>query len=204
MDTRTIRLACATLTMVATGCAQAAPLRSGLYEEMVLSVDASGRLVGRYFMEQGEGVVKRCDFTFVGQVRGGEAAVRVLETAAGPVRHPVGRVTATADGVTLRLPKAGNLPGCGLVIGPMVEEPGGMPLSRTGAGGWTGLAQVRSPRVALRATPDAAPARAYVVRGDVVGVVERRGRYVHILYPSERRKRSEGWVAATDLQPLGQ
>jgi hypothetical protein len=205
---QTTGLACTALAIISAGCAQAAPpqvvLRSGLFEEALIAVDASGHLVGRYFMEQGEGVTKRCDFTFVGQVRGGEAAVRVLQTPIGQTRHPVGRITATTAGVTLRLPGAGNLPGCGAVVGPFLNNPQGMALSRTGAGGWVSLMRVRSPRVPLRATPNGAPARAYVVQGDVVGMVERRGGQVHVLYPSDRQKRSEGWVAATDLQGLGQ
>lgn len=207
MNNRTSRLAFTAVAILSAGCAQAAPpqipLRSGLFEEVVIAVDDSGHLVGRYFMEQGEGVTKRCDFTFVGQARGGEAAVRVLQTPIGQTRHPVGRITATTAGVTLRLPGAGDLPGCGAVVGPFLDNPQGMAVSRTGAGGWVSLMRVRSPRVPLRATPNGAPARAYIVKGDVVGVVERRGAQVHVLYPSDRQKRSEGWVAATDLQPLG-
>jgi hypothetical protein len=205
---RKFGLAYSAVAILSAGCAQAAraqvALRSGLFEEVVIAVDASGHLLGRYFMEQGEGVTKRCDFTFVGQVRGGEAALRVLQTPIGQTRHPVGRIVATTGGVTLRLPGAGDLPGCGAVIGPFLDNPQGMALSRTGAGGWVSLMRVRSPRVPLRATPNGAPARAYVVKGDVVGVVERRGGQVHVLYPSDRQKRSEGWVAATDLQALGQ
>ena len=208
MNTRKNSLAYSAVAFLWAGCAQAAlpqvALRSGLFEEVVIAVDASGHLLGRYFMEQGEGVTKRCDFTFVGQVRGGEAALRVLQTPIGQTRHPVGRITATTGGVTLRLPGAGDLPGCRAVIGPFLDNPQGMALSRTGVGGWVSLMRVRSPRVPLRARPDGASARAYVVKGDVVGVVERRGGQIHVLYPSDRQKRSEGWVAATDLQALGQ
>lgn len=200
------KVSSAAVLAAAVGCAQAAPpaepLRSGSHEALVLAVDRSGRVAGSFRMEQGEGVTKICAFTFTGQARGGQAAIRVVGRPRDRSPIPAGRIDASGDGVTLRLPRAGSLPGCGLVIGPMVKQAGGIELSRIGPGDWTGLAEVRGARVSLRPIPGGPAGRAHLVRGDVVGVLGRQGGQVRVVYPSERRRPSQGWVAASDLAPL--
>ena len=192
-----------------TGCAQAAPpaapaavLRSGQYEGLVLGVDASGRVTGSFDMEQGEGVTKTCAFTFTGRAQGGTAAIRAVGQPRRGSPVLTGRLGTSADGVVLRLPGARDLPGCGLVIPPSVEEAEGLELSGTGPGTWTDLAEIRAPRAALRAAPGAPAGRAYVVRGDVVGVLERRGAQARVVFPSDRVPPSQGWVHAAELAPL--
>jgi hypothetical protein len=178
-------------------------LRSGLYEELLVGVDASGRVTGSYHMEQGEGVVKTCAFTFSGQNRGGTAAIRAHGSPRGVASVLTGRLTAADDGgVVLSLPGARDLPGCGLVADPMMEDPDGMGLSRTGDGAWTELVEVRAARAALRPSPGAPAGRAYVVKGDVVGVLERRDGAVRVVYPSYRASPSQGWVSAAELAQL--
>jgi hypothetical protein len=200
----------AALLLVA-GCAQAAAppppapaasFRSGQYEALVLGVDPSGRVTGSFRMEQGEGVTKVCAFSFTGRAQGASAAVRVQGRPRGAAPALAGRLEATADGVTLRLPGADALPGCGLVLGPMIEGADGLELSRTGPGTWRELAEVKAARAPLRPAPGGPAGRAYVVAGDVVGVLERRGAAVRVVYPSDRARPSQGWVAAAELAPL--
>lgn len=180
---------------------QGSVLRSGLYEGMVLSVSPGGRVVGSYREEQGDAPSKSCAFTFSGQVRGSGAAITASDgSARGPGRL-AGRLTVSGQDVTLVLPRARSMGGCGLVLMPEVETEG-MPLSRLAAGAWTDLAKVKDARLALRAAPTAAPGRAYVVRGDVVGIVGRRGAAVEIVYPSDRAKPTRGWVPAAALAPV--
>lgn len=205
---KTFHVAAATLLLIA-GCADArppaaaaAPLRSGLYEGLSLAVAPDGRVVGHFLMEQeGEGN-RHCDFVVTGRVDARGATIRATATPYGATRPPVGRIDPTGDGVRLTLPGSGNLSGCAQVAGPFLDDPKGLELSRTGAGGWSDLARVRLAKVPLRARPDAPAGKAYVVKGDVVGIAARSGANVRVIYPSDRQARSEGWVAATALEPV--
>jgi hypothetical protein len=108
-------LATIALTIAIWGCAEpvaaaAAPLRSGFYEGFVLAVSPSGRVVGHFNMEQGEGVTKRCIFDFVGRASGNQAVIR---TVGSP--NLSGRITASAaDEVMFSMAHVRSLPGCGL------------------------------------------------------------------------------------------
>ena len=166
--------AAAALTLIA-GCAEARPpaapaLRSGLYEGLVLAVAPDGRVVGRFLMEDAG---RRCDFVVTGRSDAKGATVRALATPYGAARPPVGRIDATDDGVRLTLPGSGNLSGCALVAAPFLDDPNGLDLSRIGAGGWSDLARVRAAKQPLSAQPGGATGKAYVVRGDVVGIAAR-------------------------------
>ncbi|KQM61350.1 MULTISPECIES: hypothetical protein [unclassified Sphingomonas] len=203
---KTSYTAAAALLLIA-GCAEARPpaassLRSGLYEGLSLAVAPDGRVVGRFLMEQEGGGNRRCDFVVTGRLDARGATVRALATPYGAKQPPVGRIDPTGDGVRLTLPGSGNLSGCAQVAGPFLDDPKGLELSRTGAGGWTGLARVRAVKVPLRAQPGGAAGRAYVVQGDVVGIAARSGANVRVIYPSDRQVRSEGWVPAAALEPV--
>ncbi|MES3153478.1 hypothetical protein [Sphingomonas faeni] len=193
-------LAAAVVMSGAWGCAQpsaaaAAPVRSGFYEGLVLAVSPTGRVVGHFNMEQGEGVVKRCIFDFAGQMRGNQA---IIHSAGSP--RLTGRITATsADEISFSMAHVKDLPGCGLVLPPEAETAGGTELDLIKPGAWTDLATVKSARVAFKATPGGAGGRAYMVKGDVVGILGRQGNQVKVVYPSERDTWAQGWVAAADL-----
>ena len=189
------------LALLVAGCgvatpAGAAPLRSGLYEGLVLAVAPDGRVTGRYREEQGEGVIKTCAFTLTGRAAANGAAI--VARGGGTVLR--GRLAVALGGVTLTLPHARDLPGCGLVLMPEIDR--GLELDRTGAGGWRELVRVKAARVSLKAQPTGAPSRAYVVRGDVLGVTARRGGQVQVVYPSARANPSKGWVDAATVAPL--
>lgn len=195
-------LAAIAVMMTVWGCAQpvgasAASLQSGFYEGFVLAVSPTGRVVGHFNMEQGEGVTKRCIFDFVGKASGNQAMIR---TTGSPGLN--GRIIASAaDEVSFSMAHVKDLPGCGLVLPPEAEA-GGTDLDRIKPGSWTDLAKVKSARVAFKAAPGGPAGRTYVVKGDVVGILARQGSQVQVVYPSERDKWAQGWVSATDLAPL--
>lgn len=194
----------AALTLIV-GCAEARPpaaptLRSGLYEGLSLAVAPDGRVVGHFLMEDAGN--RRCDFVVTGRSDARGATIRALATPYGAARPPAGRIDPTSDGVRLTLPGSGNLSGCAQVAGPFLDDPKGLELSRTGAGGWADLARVRAAKVPLSAQPGGAAGKAYIVRGDVVGIAARSGGNVRVIYPSDRKVRSEGWVPAAALEPV--
>jgi hypothetical protein len=184
------------------GCAQPAgaspPLRSGFYEGFVLAVSPSGRVVGHFNMEQGDGATKRCVFDFVGQTNGDRATIH---TEGSPSLG--GSIAASStDEVMFSMAHVKDLPGCGLVLPPEAEAGGGAELDRIKPGTWTDLATVTGARVAFKTTAGGSAGHAYVVKGDVVGILARQGNQVQVVYPSERDTWAQGWVSAADLAPL--
>ncbi len=64
---------------------------------------------------------------------------------------------------------------------------------------WLELREVRSPRAHFSDTPGGAAKRAYVTRGDVVGITSRTGGFVHVEYVDGRQP-VQGWLRETDLE----
>lgn len=188
--------------LLATACgtnasAQETPLRSGLYEQLVLAVGPGGKVVGHYREDQGEAPAKSCTFTITGRANA-DGNADIVARSAGTTR--TGRLSVGAEGVRLKLPNARDFPGCGMVLLPEIDQ--GLDLDRVTAGSWTDLVQVKAARLALKPQPEAAAGRAYVVKGDVLGVVTRQGGNVQVIYPSDRPSPTKGWVAAGEVAPL--
>ena len=177
--------------------AQGTPLHSGVYEQLVLAVGADGKLVGRYREDQGEAPAKSCAFSLSGRADGKGNADVVARSGGTTLK---GRLSVAAEGVRLSLPNARTFPGCGMVLMPEIDS--GLDLDRIASGTWTDLVQVKPARLPLKPQPAAPAGRAYVVKGDVLGVVGRQAGNVHVVYPSDRARPTEGWVAAGDVMPL--
>jgi hypothetical protein len=161
--------------------AQAAKLESGVYENLMLAITHDGHLIGYFKEEQGEGVKKRCAFFLAGEVRDGDAE---LTTWSGPALR--GRITAQKDGVTLAIPKGREHPGCGLVLMPEVAT--GVALDRIAAAPWLDLRQVAVDRAYFFEDPQGNKRmRAYLVKGDVVGVLAEHGEWLKVEYSAAPR-----------------
>lgn len=190
-------IAAALVTGCGSAAADAAPLRSGLYGGLVLAVAPDGSVQGHFREDQGQGVVKSCAFTVSGRVDADNRAAIVARAGSNAVR---GRLQASDDGVVLALSSGRSLPGCGLVLDPAIDS--GIDLEQIASGTWHGLVRVKLPRVALKPQIGGPAGRAYVVRGDVLGVLAKKGTQVQVVYPSSRARPSQGWVDVTALAPL--
>ncbi|KMV36478.1 hypothetical protein ACH50_02245 [Franconibacter pulveris] len=85
----------------------------------------------------------------------------------------------------------------------MPEIATGLELETTQQTHWQTLMQVISPRTYLSSTPDAATRRkAWIVKGDVVGVIQTQGGWTEVEYPGNSGKMTHGWVNSNDVQPL--
>jgi hypothetical protein len=189
-------LLCAALALW--GCsAIAEPLRPGLYEGLMLAVAPDRSVTGRFLQQQGEGVVKSCAFSLNGRMDAKGVAKVTAWSKTGKLLR--GEISGQADGVTLTLPNAGDLPGCGSVLPPLVEE--GLTLDRTLDGEWSSLVRVAVPR-ALFKTETGVRARGYVVEGDVLAVIRRRAGLLQVSYISPEGKETRAWVRAADTTPL--
>ena len=85
----------------------------------------------------------------------------------------------------------------------MPEIATGLELETTQQTHWQTLMQVSSPRAYLSATPDAATRRkAWIVKGDVVGVIQKQAGWTKVECVNSSGKTTLGWVSSNDLQPL--
>lgn len=171
-------------------------LQPGYYEGLMLAVDPGGHVTGYFREDQGRGVVKSCAFFLAGQRRGERAEVATWSNAGLP-----GEIVATGVGVMLTLPRGREHAGCGLVLPPSVDT--GLPLDKVSDAGWQELRRIAVERARLHPAPDGRPGRAFVVRGDVVGVLDRRGDWLQVEYRGAKRS-TRGWIRSADaarLQP---
>ena len=176
---------------------------SGEYRSLKLAF-ADGRVTGAFREERmGAGTPSApqfsCAFALTGAWRGGDGSTEVLTWWPGedPADQRIaGRLTVRGGAATLKL----------------VDDPGGCAMTGEAFAGegysealsarrpWLEVREVRSRRAAFRASPGGPSGRAYVTRGDTVGVLARAGAFARVQYVDGRRP-MEGWLPLTDLQP---
>lgn len=178
--------------MLATS-AQAGTLRSGLYEGLMLAVDEGGAVSGS-FAQQGS-----CSFQIAGRVApDGSATVRTIGKASPPTL--MGRLSADTRSVSLALPGGQQLPGCGNVLPPLIDE--GLALDLTQTGTWRRLVSVTAEKTPLRKSPTYA-GRAFVVRDDALGVVSQQADLLEVDFVNGQGRLVRGWIAAKDVTAIG-
>ncbi|SCB95854.1 hypothetical protein GA0061071_103182 [Kosakonia oryzendophytica] len=175
----------------------AASLQSGIYEGLQLAVSPTGDVTGYYSETLGQGVTRNCSFALAGKVNAvQEADIRSWSSDVLP-----GHIAATKNGVVLRIPQGQSHDGCINVMVPLIDE--GLELERTRQTRWLSMAEVSGERVYLSNSPDVATRRkAWLVKGDVVGVVKNQSGWTQIEFVSESGKTTAGWVESSKIKPL--
>jgi hypothetical protein len=186
------------LVLAAAGPAGAAPMKSGVYGEMLLAVGADGGVQG-YYMDEREGGQFECEMYFAGPKAGAVKAWDFMNTEAD------GMLAAGPDDgdVTLTVKDFSDFGGCGMAGDPDIDTGDTFEMER--ATGWTGLEQIAVDRAYLRKAPGEAGAKGpYVIKGDVVGVLGMRAEWVRVEYVSpETSDRSvKGWIEASEAKGL--
>jgi hypothetical protein len=181
--------------------ARAAGLHSGIYENLLLAVNADGLVQGVYAASNGQGVTESCVIYFTGQAAG-DAAIPV-RTWDFEAKHLAGTLTPDDPDVDLGVPNAASYGGCGMAPAP--DGPHGTPFSLTRITGWTALEQIKAPKAYFHAAPaDGQPSRVYVVKDDIVGVLGAQTGWLQVEYipPADLSKSVKGWIAAGEAAPL--
>jgi hypothetical protein len=181
------------LGLVAPLLADTATLEPGRYEALMLAVTPDHQVEGFYAEELGEGVSRRCAFYFKGQPGG---SITTWNRAAYP-----GQVAATADGVTLTVQKGREHPGCMSVLAPEIAT--GLELGRIDSRAWIGLVSVSSDKAYLLKAPGSkATKRPYIVKNDVVGVLEYKDGWAKVEYVNADDRSFTGWIRADQYSRL--
>ncbi|CAN5286311.1 hypothetical protein BH11PSE10_BH11PSE10_04390 [soil metagenome] len=191
------------LSALLSGAAAAADdrprLQSGIYEGLLLAVAADGHVSGYYREEQGEGVVKRCTFSLAGQVGVGAPGKASLVSWSSTTL--AGRLEAQKDAVSLAIPDGREHSGCALVLLPAIAT--GLSLDKSAPAGWIELRRISVPRANFFQDAAASkPMKAYVVAGDVVGVLAVQGELLQIDYVSRSGRKTSGWIKAAQADRL--
>jgi len=197
---RTLVLAAA-MAVLAVGTAIGAPptIASGAYENtLLIGVDpATGDVRGYFDMTQGGGPpVISCAFYLKGRLAGAKAAVDTFYP--DDPKGDLIRGTLSAQGpgkVRLTLPTEHG--GCGNVWQfADATQPADFALQT--AKPWTSVRVVKAAKAYLSPTPGAPHGKAYLVKGDGVGVRAIQSGWVQADFVGETRT-SSGWLRAADL-----
>ncbi|MBJ2179004.1 hypothetical protein JC795_12455 [Pseudomonas veronii] len=165
--------------------AGSAVLHSGKYEGLMLAVTPEHQVEGFYAEELGEGVTRGCAFYLQGQP---DALTTWLYDA-----YP-GSVAPSSDGVTLTVEQGRQHPGCISVLMPEITT--GLDLSQTANKPWIGLVTVSADKAYLLKTPRAKAAkRAYIVKGDVVGVLAFKDGWAQVEFVNAQDRSFIGWIS---------
>ena len=144
---------------------------SGMYETLMLAVDHDGSITGSYRESQGEGVVKTCAFYLKGKAVDGFAPISTWRT-----QTFTGELKRAGTEVVLKIEKALEHPGCGLVLLP--EIVGGLSLTKTTDAKWLSLRIVKNDRAQLFSSPSLSKiTKAYFIKNDVLGVLSVNGEW---------------------------
>ncbi len=171
---------------------------SGQYEGLLLAVSPDGTVRGA-FSEQRVGNGSdaapqfSCRFLLRGRLSDGRGVVETWFPGQKPIP---GNLSFEGGGASLMLRE--DQDGCAMTAGGMTQQPWRAPRDAPGEG-WTGAALVTAPRAAFRPSPGAAaPRTPYVVEGDALAVLERRGDWVRARYTGAARPVT-GWFPVGEL-----
>lgn len=190
----TTRLVASMMVVLAVGTASAEPqsLRSGKYESLLVAVDSTGGFEG-YFSEQ-SGEMFKCSFYLKGSSVTGEATTWSSASMPGTIRM-------IDDGVILAIPEGRDHPGCPNVLIPEIAT--GVEYTKTHATAWVSLVTVKSDKALLMASPDAnAKHKAYVVKGDVVGVIEFKEGWAQVEFINDNDHSYKGWIRTEQYRAI--
>lgn len=196
------RILCAGL--LALGALVATPLfaagstiKPGRYDAMMLAVTPDHQVQGYYLEELGEGVSRRCTFYLQGAIDGpSPAPITTWRTESLP-----GSIAASDKGVVLTVARGDEHPGCSSVLGPMIGK--GLPLQRIDTRPWIGLVSIAADKAYLLKTPGSkAGKRPYIIKNDVVGVLEYKDGWARVEYVNGDDRSFKGWIRADQFTKL--
>ena len=167
--------------------AESTPLKSGVYENLSIAVSPTGHVTGYYHEEQGEGVIKTCNFFLEGDAaaRDGKITTWCLECYPGSIVQENGSLK-----LTIKLGR--NHPGCGLVLLPEIED--GLHLERTIETHWEELRLISAEKAYFHSqTNESSRLSFFLVKGDVVGVISDNVQWIEIECLT-KNKMTRGWI----------
>ncbi len=171
-------------------------VQSGVYEGLAVAISPAGDISG-YFSEELGGDVKRgCSFFLTGKLKGTTATLKTWSDMVYP-----GLLRFEGQDAVLKIAKGRHHPGCASVMMPEIAS--GLSLEKTVATKWTAIRKISAAKAYFYAAPMAAKrAKAYVVVGDVVGVLQEKPGWLEVEYPVIADTRRKTWLRTSDTSAL--
>lgn len=164
-------------------------IKPGRYDALMLAVTPEHQVEGYYLEELGEGVSRRCTFYLQGPADGANP----LQVTTWRKQAYPGSIAASDYGVVLTVARGREHPGCMSVLAPMIAT--GMELGRIDSRPWIGLVSVSADKAYLLKSPGAkAGKRPYIVKNDVVGVLEYQQGWARVEYVNADDRSFTGWI----------
>lgn len=183
-----------TATLVALTVSQsisAAPpaFKSGKYEMMLIAVTPDKKVEGYYFEDTGQDVSRKCSFYLSGQA---DDANKIQVSTWTDSSSFEGSLTPSNKEVVLNLPEMIQHPGCNS------QPDEGSPLTLIKSSKWIGLLNITADKVYLQKKPDPKSKHsAYVVKGDVVGLIEDNGDWAYVEFINDQDRYFRGWISSS-------
>jgi hypothetical protein len=174
-------------------------IASGAYDNtLLLAVGPGGEVSGYFSMSQPGPPQIDCIASFRGKLAGASGPVTAFDAADPKADVINGRIADIGDrGVRITLPS--EPPGCGNIWSfANKDDPSDFTLQKTEP--WTSVRVVKAAKAYFSPTPGAAHGRAYIVKGDGVGVRTAQAGWVQADFVGDAHTTS-GWLKETDLYP---
>ena len=161
----------------------------------MLAVSEGGEVEG--YLSEKSGDAFSCAFYLKGKLEpSGSAHVQTWSDTMKP-----GLIVPSDGGVNLAIAGAREHPGCANVLIPEIDT--GVEFSQTRKAQWVKLVTISADKAFLMSTPDPkAKHKAYVVGGDVVGVLGFQDGWAHVEFISDQDGSFTGWIGSAQYREI--
>lgn len=181
------------------GSSAPSSIRSGAYDNtLLLAVAPDGRVSGYFQMTQPGPPAMACIFYLKGRIAGATATVATYFPEDPKGDLITGAIAATGPG-KLRITLPQDHGGCGNVW-QFADKDNPAEFMLQHAEPWTAVRVVKADRAYFSPTAGAPHGRAYIVKGDGVGVRAEQNGWAQADFIGEKRT-SSGWLKESDLYP---
>lgn len=170
--------------------------KAGQYEFVKMAVTPDNRVEGYYNEVMGEGVTRTCTFFFEGAIVPDEATY--IKTWSDTSKID-GVIDNQLDSIFMEV--ADDHPGCSSVGASQAKY--GLNFSLLEKKPWIGLGVITEAKVYLNLTPiDGTETKIYIVKDDVISIIEVKDDYTSIEYINDDNKSFKGWIKTTSYSGI--
>jgi len=171
-------------------------INSGKYESIMLAITPDKTLQGYYSETMPDDVPKSCQFYFEGKII--DTSKIKIDTWSEEIFPGTAKIENNK--ITLSIPEARNHPGCMNLLAPDIVT--GIDYELISSKKWIELVSITDDKAYLLPTPDSSKQKVYVVKGNIVGVLNYKDDWANIEYISDSNKSYKGWIKKSQYQNI--
>lgn len=164
-------------------------IQSGIYEQILIAVTPDNKIEAYYHELTGNNNSMSCSFYIQGDIK----TPNNIKISIKSMEQYTGNLAFNDKQVTLTINEDYHLAGCSNSLAPSVLE--GSDYSLTYIKKWISLKTISAEKAYLYKQPNLDSIhKAYVVKGNVVAVLEEKGNWTKVEYKNENDKFHKGWI----------